>query len=561
MAKLNNSTLEYLHFLLLEIDQQLELTHSYFNQPDNQLANRILSRGGYIENLRSRARRSLLAQMQRSVKSPIQFRLQTVENLVAELFQFSQLGRQAINECSRLTQNQLGALPHKECSRLLKRLRNAISQVEEALVKADSQTAMEIDTERRKLHNKLSKMLNKAVLDLGEQQRLQYAADIMFPIYALRQMIDLLGSIAESVLSANLGQRMNLSRYESLSDIASDIETAPEDLALDTIAETRSGSAISGVSERSISDKNKLTEDTNKTSDYLAIFKEGDKLKLQEERESVQSWHDIYPGLAPKILAYHKRGNKASILIEHLSGLTLENIITESSEKAQNGLTHRAMKCLIKTLQDIWRATRTNQAAYARHMQQLQNRLPTVFQVHPEFDLPEQRLCGETTPSLNQLIERASALEASVPAPFSVYIHGDFNLDNIIFDPMENRINFIDLHRSRHMDYVQDVAVFMVSIYRLRILESHKRAELLEVAKQFLKSIRRFARREQDNSFEVRLGLGLVRSFITSTRFILDPTLSRRMFLRARYLLNTLTELKPDKHSKYKIPLEDLFIE
>lgn len=558
MAKLNNSTLEHLHFLLLEIDQQLEHTHRYFNQPDNQLANLILGRSGYAENLRTRARRSLLSQMQRSVKSPIQFRLQTVESLVAELFQFSQIGRQAISECSRLSVNQLSALPHKECARLLKRLRSAISQVEEALVEANSHIAIEIDSERRKLHNKLAKLLNKAVLDLGEQQRLQYAADIMFPIYAVRQMIDLLGNIAESVLSANLGQRMNLSRYESLSDIASDIETEPEKLELNTIAETRSGSAIAGVSEKN---GNKENHNSNDKSDYLAIFKEGDKLKLKEERESVQSWHDIYPGLAPKILAYHKRGNKASILIEHLSGLTMERIITDNTESEQKELADQALKCLVKTLQDIWRATRSDEPAYAKHMQQLQKRLPTVLQVHPEFNLPKQQLCGEVTPSLQQLIARASEMETGFPAPFSVYIHGDFNLDNIIYDPAEKRINFIDLHRSRYMDYVQDVAVFMVSIYRLRILESHKRAELLSVAKQFLKAIRRFAKKEQDSSFEIRLGLGLVRSFITSTRFILDPTLSRRMFLRAHYLLSTLTELKPEKVNGYRLPLEDLFIE
>ena len=36
---------------------------------------------------------------------------------------------------------------------------------------------------------------------------------------------------------------------------------------------------------------------------------------------------------------------------------------------------------------------------------------------------------------------------------------------------------------------------------------------------------------------ELRLALGLARSFASSTRFILDQTLAAAMFLRARYLL------------------------
>lgn len=563
MARLNNSTREHLHFLLLEIDQQLEHTQTYFDNPESDQANRILGRAGYAENLRTRARRSLLAQLQRSRKSPLQFRLQATENLVAELFQFSQLGRQAISDSSRLHAFQLTELPHKECAKLISQLRYVIGQVGSALVEANSQIAIEIDSERRKLSKKLAKIMNKAVIDLGEQHRLQQAADIMFPIYALRQMIDLLGNIAESILSANLGQRMNLSRYESIADIANDTATAPEDLELNTIAETRSGSAIAAVTEKS---KDPVSQTTEQKSEYLAIFKEGDKLKVKEERQSVESWHDIYPGLAPKILSYQKRGDKASILIEHLPGITIERILTEHtgtnhSELVEPELAEPALKCLLSTLQSIWKETRTEQPANARHMEQLQKRLAAVFRVHPEFDCQEQTLCGEKVVALSELITKAANLEAQVTAPFSVYIHGDFNLDNIIYDPVENRINFIDLHRSRYMDYVQDVAVFMVSIYRLRILESHQRAELLMVAKQFLKTIRRFAKKEQDEMFEVRLALGLIRSFITSTRFILDPTLSKRMFLRAQYLLNSVTTLKLEKLNKYRIPLEDLFIE
>ena len=152
------------------------------------------------------------------------------------------------------------------------------------------------------------------------------------------------------------------------------------------------------------------------------------------------------------------------------------------------------------------------------------------------------------------------AYEERLQPPFSVYIHGDFNLDNIIYDPLEKKINFIDLHRSRYMDYVQDVSVFMVSNYRLQILDAPLRRRILGVAQDFYGFARRFARKAGDDSFELRLALGLARSFATSTRFILDQTLARAMFLRARYLIELVLAANPKRPERFRIPIEEIFV-
>ena len=106
-------------------------------------------------------------------------------------------------------------------------------------------------------------------------------------------------------------------------------------------------------------------------------------------------------------------------------------------------------------------------------MRQLSKRLEEVYTIHPEFRQDDCHICGKSiVPSFGELLKQAHHLEAGIRAPFSVYIHGDFNVDNIIYDPLEKKINFIDLHRSRYMDYVQDVSVFMVSNYRLQIFDA-----------------------------------------------------------------------------------------
>lgn len=142
-----------------------------------------------------------------------------------------------------------------------------------------------------------------------------------------------------------------------------------------------------------------------------------------------------------------------------------------------------------------------------------------------------------------------------------MYIHGDFNLDNIIYDPREKRINFIDLHRSRYMDYVQDISVFMVSNYRLQIMEAETRQRLMRMARDLYRSARRYAIKNGDVTFELRLALGLARSFASSTRFILDQSLARRMFMRARYLLERVLTVEPGEEAEFRLPVKEIFVD
>ena len=193
-------------------------------------------------------------------------------------------------------------------------------------------------------------------------------------------------------------------------------------------------------------------------------------------------------------------------------------------------------------------------------MQQLAQRLDEVYSIHPEFRQSDSVICDYSVPSFDTLLEQAKEYEAQLKAPFSVYIHGDFNVDNIIYDSIEKRINFIDLHRSRYMDYVQDISVFMVSNYRLQILSKPLRKRILKIAQDFYRFAAAYARKVGDKTFEQRLALGLARSFATSTRFILDKSLARAMFLRARYLIEQVLSVDPKRAQKFKIPVEEIFV-
>jgi len=111
------------------------------------------------------------------------------------------------------------------------------------------------------------------------------------------------------------------------------------------------------------------------------------------------------------------------------------------------------------------------------------------------------------------------------------------------------------------MDYVQDISVFMVSNYRLQILDSQRREYIMSVAVNMYKMARRYAIKNRDTTFELRLALGLARSFATSTRFILDKTLALNMFLRARYLIELVLAVEPERVARFRIPLKEIFVD
>jgi hypothetical protein len=110
------------------------------------------------------------------------------------------------------------------------------------------------------------------------------------------------------------------------------------------------------------------------------------------------------------------------------------------------------------------------------------------------------------------------------------------------------------------MDYVQDVSVFMVSNYRLKILDLPQRRRILQLTRDFYHFAAEFADKAGDQTFELRLALGLARSFVTSTRFILDKYLARAMFMRSRYLLERVLAAGPGMEKSFRVPVREIFV-
>ena len=547
-----NEVNENLQFLISEVSLQITNLQLYLKTPSNAVAKHILDRSGYFYNLRVRIQNTCNRIIANN-KEPeyVNRKLKALDAIAASLTEIADLCGNCVTNIE--SGNKKKYIYSKKYDDMLSDVKNQISKIELSIYDDNTKLALKIgqvNNKFRKINQKQQKhYLNKP----SRKKSIKKLMTFVNVMNTLTQMGKVLLNISETIISSNLGKPVSTQRYNSLNNSIKKWWGLPMDrVTVETIAETRSGSGISGISTDRRTGKKK-----NKKPDiYDAIFKEGEKKKLKEEKDKVESWHEIYPGLAPKIIDYQKQGSSASILIEHLSGYTYEKILLTESNALLNETRHQ----LFNTLKKIWKETYTPKRISAGYINQLSKRLDAVYSIHPEFIQLDSYICNYYMVNFNTLLKQAADFEEKyASAPFSVYIHGDLNVDNIIYDAEEEKINFIDLHRSQYMDYIQDISVFMVSNYRLQVLDRPLRRRILETALTFYHLTRKYAKKMNDDTFDIRLALGLARSFVTSTRFILDKTLAESMYIRSRYLIESILKTPSNQLSKYKLPIKDIF--
>ena len=122
-------------------------------------------------------------------------------------------------------------------------------------------------------------------------------------------------------------------------------------------------------------------------------------------------------------------------------------------------------------------------------------------------------------------------------------LHGDFNANNVVYDPEHDRVQYIDVHRSGHGDYLQDIGVLLVSNVRNPIEDERLAGDLTRLNELIREFALEFARRIGDDHVETRLTLSQARSFITSGRVVADFEFARSIFLQGARLLERATAL------------------
>lgn len=515
---------ENFKFLALEVTKLLEDTRRLLADPRDDVSGKIAPRDDYVDNLKSMIENKC-------------FRLLTNEELDEGTINLIRAINVATNNLERIADfgvNIVGQLRYLGAYDILNRfdpapffatILGSLAVVEDALFRRDMSLALQICRAELEIDELYAAVFRQIMADLRNGDGPEDLVTTLFIYRYLERAGDSLLNIGEAAIFATVGEKLKVSEFQALQESLAhaDVEFDVSDIDYHGIWETRSGSRIGMVH----------SHDAGQRS---VVFKEGRTKKVLEEKLALERWEQLEPGLPPKLFGYHDHGEKASLLLEYLQGHTFQRLMLDTDGRTCS----TAYFMIVETIGRVWDRTLERKRCKPNFMRQIASRLPDVFKVHPGFRTPDAHVGALEIPGFEALLREARSLDAELVAPFKVLIHGDFNTDNIIVNLAARRVHLIDLHRSRPFDYVQDVSVFIVSNFRLKIFDVGPRRRLDQVTQEFYVFARQFAEDHGDPSFDARLALGLARSLLTSTRFEMDRVFSRTMMLRARYLLERL---------------------
>lgn len=532
-------------FMIIEVTKQLERTYKLMEEPSRTQVQKILSGDNYIDILKSIIEKKIISYYRHnrrldkqsadaaSAVNMVTNNLERIADLCANIAKYTQ----KLNEPTFMTRFQFRSY--------FERIRTALSLIIEAEISTDTTKALKVCQMEETLNELYATDFDriKEELRLGENtDDLLVALQIL---HYLERIGDALLNIGEAILFAATGEKLKFHEYKALDDAlhASQEHTGIHDYALDFKYETRSGSRIG-----------KVADPDRDQSEPEAIFKKGNLDKLRREKQNIERWSELIPGISPRVLEFNETEADASLLLEFLDGLTFQDLALS----AEVNVIERALQLLQETLNTVWHRSRQDEPVHANYLEQLSSRLDDVLRVHPRFQVSSRQVGSLVICSLEELINKTKVIDQELPAPFRVLIHGDLNTDNIIYNQYGDRLHMIDLYRSREMDYVQDVSVFIVSNFRMPVFEPSLRRRLDDIILSFYHFAQDFADRHEDRTFQARLAMGLIRSFITSTRFELNEDFAKVMHLRSVYLLEKLIAHKGKPWERFQLTLETL---
>ncbi|GAB6058936.1 phosphate signaling complex PhoU family protein [Desulfonatronum parangueonense] len=533
-----------IQFMVLEVSKQVDDTLKVLIKPDKAVIEKIASRDDYIDNFKSVIENTCFSRLHSQAhldKTGIDF-IRAVNIISNNLERISDFSVDIARQLRYISDHRF--LDQFEYRPFFRQILGALDIVVRSLFHRDLSLALRICRSEFVLDKLYKHKFDKIIVRLQSGRETHDLITTLFIFRYLERMGDSLLNIGEAVIFSVVGEKLKINQYQALRESLDnlDFDLRMRDVDFESIWGTRSGCRIGKVTNGTQSDATGV------------IFKEGKLKKILQEKANIQQWETIFPGLTPKVFGFQESMDNASILLEFLTGCTFQEIVfNDDPEQLEN-----AFFLVQETAAMIWQNTLSKGSKPCSFTSQLYSRLEDVFVAHPDLNNPRIQFCGLELPSTEELLAELAEVERELSAPFTVFTHGDYNINNIIYNQKEQRVHYIDVHRSKQDDYVQDVSVFLVSNFRIPIFEGAVRNNLNQVELRFLQFARQFAKEQHDETFEARLALGLIRSFITSARFELNVQFAAGMFARGVYLAEKILAYRGRPWERFQVPVKIL---
>lgn len=541
---------ENLSFMIVEVGRQLHDTLNFLTSGEIAAFQEINSRDDYIDNLKTVIEDYCFTTLSETKPITPQDRdsIRATHTICVNLERIGDFCVSAADQLHYL--NNHAVLQHFHYQEIFDILTEHLQTVLPVLTNGDMGKALAICRAENQIDDIYKENFDKIMEALRNGKEIENLITVLFIFRYLERMGDSLLNIGEALLLSILGEKIKIEQFQALEETLSKsgMRNNLGEMEFSSILGSRSGCRI-----RKVQGHNEQLQIASQTQS--SIFKEGNKEKILAEKKNLERWNEIFPGLTPRLFSHQESGETASLLVEFLPGQTLEAILL-NSEPAE---LDTVCMLLNATVLDIWKCTKKEVPVRSNFIPQIMARMHSMLSVHPDFHRVRQDIGSSSVIPTEELLDKCRHIEEKLAAPFSVFIHGDFNVNNIIYNTASERIQFIDLYRSREGDYVQDVSVFIVSNFRQPVFKTHLRERLNWITRNMYEMAKDFAAEQNDETFEVRMALALARSFYTSTRFEWNNDFAHEMFMRSHFLLEKVLAHQDKTWRTFSLPSVIMF--
>ncbi len=514
-----------LRYLIAEVIRQVDDAYRALENHDLDLARKVEERDDYIDLLKYSIAR-LAFGFEDAVEDMEADRRRAMFIVAASL---EHIGDLAVNQANqvRFLNCKSYNLETFHINKFYNVVRKSLDRLLPAITKGKDRTIQQICNSEARLDKMYADNLARIVGYMKDPtQNHSGLLTFVFILKLYERMGDELLNIGEALLQQGGKERLKFHQWKVFQDViesSTGLDRNSPSYRFEDILGTRSGHRIASV----------------ESEDKSAIFKEGFSRKIEEELEKIKMWNSRFPSLVPQILNVEKQGERAAIVIEYIDGVLLQDVIVNEPDSRLV----EVMNVFLAEVRKIWEATMQRQRVESSAISQIRSRLPAVFAMHPQFQqLRSKRLSigNISKPKLTSILDRLDKHKQKWPSPVSVWIHGDFNTNNIIYSHKNRSIHYIDVHRSRPGDPAEDVAVFMLSNIRLPLSDPVLRSRFAIINRAMLSMFRNFAESVEDEFAERRLALSVAKNYIGSSRFEIDRDRAEEFFLRGVGILDEL---------------------
>jgi len=539
---------ENFKFISLEVANQIKATTSFLSSPSHELYDKIVSRDDYIDNLKNIVENNCFSKIHTD-KRISKKRIDEIRSVHIMCVNLERIADFCVNIVGQVGYLSDPAFLHRfDYKSMLAEIKKSASQILPSHERQDLGGALSICRSEYTLDQMYKANFDRVMAELIAGRNMQDYVTVLFIFRYLERIGDSLLNIGEALLFSIIGERVRIEQFQALQQTLSStgFTGCISEIDFQSIWGTRSGCRISRIGGK---------EPQKIDYTHESVFKEGNLTKIRNEKENIERWQKIFPGLGPRIFSYQEEARKASLLVEFLPGCTLDEIILTTSREVVDWV----LVTLEQTVEELWELSKRDTPARTRYIRQIRDRLDQIKQVHPEFVRNAKGVGAARVESTRELLAKCEEVEKDLRGPLSVFIHGDFNTNNIVYNQSRERIHFVDLSRSEMSDYVQDGSVFLVSNFRMPVFEEKLRDQLNHVIQEFYEFLKGFARGHGDRTFDARMALGLARSFYTSTRFEMNSEFAKEMYLRAVFLLEKVVNHRERPWEEFELPSHVLY--